>query len=272
MASPVLVLGSGDIASAVAHALFSAAQPVVIQEEPLPAVTRRGMAFADAVFDGRAELAGVTARRSTLDQLAGVLAEGAAFLPLVVGETELAMAAHPWGAVVDARMRKRSIPPNRRGSVARLIGLGPNFIAGGNCDIAIETSRDNLGAIITHGPTLPVGGEPKPIGGIGRDRYVYAPVAGICRTGFAIGQSVRRGETVARIGEVAVTAPMAGRIRGLVRDGLPVGLGAKLLEVDPRGDHAQVFGLGERPRAIAAAVLRSVLSHIAAVPVGADRA
>jgi hypothetical protein len=43
-------------------------------------------------------------------------------------------------------------------------------------------------------------------------------------------------------------------LRGLVRDGVPVAAGAKLAEVDPRGDPALCFGLGERPRRIAEAV------------------
>jgi xanthine dehydrogenase accessory factor len=48
---------------------------------------------------------------------------------------------------------------------------------------------------------------------------------------------------------------MPGVLRGLVRDGVPVRAGAKLVEVDPRGDPALCFGLGERPKRIALAVL-----------------
>ena len=50
---PVLVLGAGDVGSAVAHALFHAGRAVVLQDGPAPpAAPRRGMAFADAFFDG----------------------------------------------------------------------------------------------------------------------------------------------------------------------------------------------------------------------------
>jgi len=59
----VLVLGVNDVASAVAHRLWSDGYAVVLISEPQPVVTRRGMAFADAVFDGEAELKGVVARR-----------------------------------------------------------------------------------------------------------------------------------------------------------------------------------------------------------------
>jgi hypothetical protein len=43
-----------------------------------------------------------------------------------------------------------------------------------------------------------------------------------------------------------------------VHDGAQVSKGAKLVEIDPRGEAAQVHGLGERPKRIAAGVLRAV--------------
>lgn len=43
-----------------------------------------------------------------------------------------------------------------------------------------------------------------------------------------------------------------------MREGVMVRQGAKVLEVDPRGDPALCFGLGERPRRVAEAV-RGVL-------------
>ena len=57
----VLVRGIGDIGSAVAHCLLRAGYGVVIHDSSKPTTTRRGMAFADAAFDGRAVLDGVEA-------------------------------------------------------------------------------------------------------------------------------------------------------------------------------------------------------------------
>jgi len=61
--STVLVRGSGDVGSAVAVVLHRAGYGVAIHEVAAPAAPRRGMAFADAVFDGECELDGVLARR-----------------------------------------------------------------------------------------------------------------------------------------------------------------------------------------------------------------
>ena len=57
----VVVRGIGDIGSAVAHSLVRAGYGVVIHDSPKPTTTRRGMAFADTVFDGRAVRDGVEA-------------------------------------------------------------------------------------------------------------------------------------------------------------------------------------------------------------------
>lgn len=60
----VLVRGVGDIGSAVAHRAFREGYSVVLHDGPRPTTTRRGMAFADAVFDGHAALDDVGAMRA----------------------------------------------------------------------------------------------------------------------------------------------------------------------------------------------------------------
>lgn len=254
MRGRVLVLGAGDMGSAVAHALHAAGWPVTIQDEPAPAHPRRGMAFADALWDGRATLAGTLARRADdARALRGILAarEAIAITGLPPGSV---LAAGPWAALVDARMRKRATPPDRRGLAPLTIGLGVGFVPGGNCDIAIETSWGALGRVLRTGRTLPLRGEPRAIDGVGRERAVQAPEGGIVRTTHRIGDAVAAGEPVMEIGPHVLRAPLAGCLRGLVRGGVAVQPGAKVLEVDPRGDPALCFGLGDRPRRVADAV------------------
>ena len=131
----VLIRGSGDVGSAVAHLLQGHGHEVVIQDVATPAAPRRGMAFADAFFDGVCELEGVRACRADLREL---------------------------------------------------------------------------------------------------------------------------GETVATIDGEALLARLGGILRGLVHDGVPVAAGAKVVEVDPRGDLTKVYGIGPRPRRIAEGVLEAI--------------
>jgi len=255
----VLVRGSGDVGSAVAHLLFSHGHSVVIHDIALPAAPRRGMAFADAIFDGSRVLEGIEALR--LDDLVALraLLAGQTAVGVTVADFDAVLAALAPQVLVDARMRKRARPESQRNLAPLTIGLGPNFVAGETTHLAIETQwGDCLGAVLGSGATRELGGEPRSFDGHGRDRFVYAPAAGVFRTAAAIAQPVSAGEVVASIGEEQLAAPLDGILRGLVHDGVPVQAGAKVLEVDPRGDPGAVTGLGARPRRIAEGVLRAV--------------
>ena len=255
----MLIRGSGDVGSAVAHLLLGSGHAVAIHDVARPAAPRRGMAFADAIFDGACELDGVRARRVELDELDDAALAGDEVLVNVAPELADVLAVARPDVLVDARMRKRAQPEAQRGLARLTIGLGPNFVAGETTDLAIETQwGDELGTVVAHGPTQPLGGEPRAFEGHARDRFVYAPVGGVLRTDKAIAQRVVAGETVATIGDESLRAPLEGILRGLVHDGVPVAEGAKVIEVDPRGDLTKVYGIGPRPRRIAEGVLTAI--------------
>lgn len=255
-----LVRGIGDVGSAVAQALQGAGHEVAMHDIPTPTAHRRGMAFVDAMFDGRSMLAGAEALKVTsASDVLGLWAKGRAIAVCASDFADLqALAA--WDVLVDARMRKRARPEDQRRLAGLTIGLGPGFTAGENCHLAVETGWDDLGAVIGAGSTAPLRGEPRTILGHARDRLIYAPCAGVFTSTRRIGEAVRQGEIVATIGGQALEAPLSGILRGLTRSGVPVEAGTKVVEIDPRGDPASAFGLGERPRRIAEAVLR-ILSH-----------
>jgi xanthine dehydrogenase accessory factor len=252
------VRGIGDVGSAIAHRLFHEGYAVVIHDTPLPSTTRRGMAFADAVFDGHVVLEGVHAVRAhDLVRVKEALAVRQA-IPVYVRDIGPLLAQVRPEILVDARMRKHEAPDVQLGLAHFTVGLGPNLIAGRHADVVIETSWDRLGHVITAGASLPLGGEPRELGGHARDRYVYAPVDGVFRTKAQIGDVVRRGQEIAEIGSMALIAPLDGVLRGVTRDGVSVAVRTKVVEVDPRGREAEVRGIAERPRRIAAGVLSAV--------------
>jgi len=254
----VLVRGVGDIGSAVAHRLFREGYAVVLHDLPMPTTTRRGMAFADAVFDGHAALEGVHALRAhDLARVKEALASHNA-IPVYVRDIGPLLADVRPSVLVDARMRKHAAPEAQRGLAPLTIGLGPDLVAGRRADVIVETSWEGLGAVITDGASRPLAGEPREIAGHARDRYVYAPLDGVFRTKARIGDAVRQGQEIAEIGSMALTAPLDGLLRGLTRDGVPVTVRTKVIEVDPRSREAEVRGIAERPRRIADGVLSAV--------------
>lgn len=105
-----VIRGVGDIGSAVAHALYLDGLSVVIHDDPKPTTTRRGMSFADAVFDGRATLDGVEALRARdIDGVRNLLASRRA-IPVYVRPLDRLLKATAPAVLVDARMRKHPEP------------------------------------------------------------------------------------------------------------------------------------------------------------------
>lgn len=258
MTRSVLVLGIGDVGSAVAHALHRAGFKVTIHDVPLPAWTRRKMAFVDAVFDGEEVLEGVRAVQAEgLPALENVLAASSIAVSVLDIEA-LLEALHP-DILIDARMRKRQTPERQIDRVPFTIGVGPNFVAQETTHVVIETAwGDRLGAIITAGTAQAHQGGPRILGGFGAERVVYSPVGGMFESDFAIGDEIGAGEVVAYAGKVALAAPLGGRLRGLTHSGVPVIAGTKVIEIDPRGEQAVFSGIGERPAKIADGVIRAV--------------
>jgi xanthine dehydrogenase accessory factor len=259
MRGPIVVRGVGDIGSAVAHRMFRDGHAVVIHDSSQPTTTRRKMAFADAAFHDVAWLEGVEARRGADVQGVTVLLDHGVVAVYLGVFRDLLEAVKP-SVLIDARMRKRTVPETQRGLARLTIGLGPNFVAGVTCDVAIETSWNGLGAVIRDGSPLPLGGEPRALGGHGRDRYVYAPCDGVFRTQAEIGDRVDEGQRVATVADTVLVAPLTGILRGLTHDAVPVTTRTKVIEVDPRGQNAEVAGIAERPRRIAAGVAEAIRS------------
>lgn len=254
-----MIKGGGDVASAVAHQLFSHGYRPVIVESPTPATTRRSMAFATAAFEGRVELEGVWAEHAeTLDRVTDLLGQGGC-VPVYTGPLATLLTALSPRVLIDARMRKRQIAENQIDHAPLVIGLGPGFVAGETVHRVIETNRGpNLGTIITSGSAEAYTGRPITIQGYARERYTYAPSDGVFRTALDVGRHVRVGQVLGRVGQTELRAQVSGIIRGLTRDGIRVSQGTKIAEVDPRGQEEHVHGIAERPRAVAQGVLEAI--------------
>ena len=254
----VIVRGAGDLATGTIHALVSAGYPVVALEVPQPSSIRREVSFSEAVYDGRKTVEGITAVRANSAAEALTLAAEGTPAILVDPACNILETVRP-AVLIDAVLAKRNLGTHR--DMAPLtIALGPGFEAGVDVDYVVETMRGPaLGRVIEEGFALPNTGIPSVVGGFAAERVIHAPASGILQAVRKIGDRVEKGETIAMIGEILVTASLTGVLRGLIRDGYPVKKGLKIADIDPRPDsYPLCFQISDKSRRIAQSVLTIV--------------
>ena len=70
---------------------------------------------------------------------------------------------------------------------------------------------------------------------------------------------IPQGALMGQVGDAAVTAPLAGMVRGLLQDGLQVSARFKIGDIDPRGAKADYLTASDKAMAIAGGVLEAML-------------
>ena len=254
----VIVRGAGDLATGTIHALVSAGYSVVALEVPQPSSIRREVSFSEAVYEGTKTVEGVTAALAKDAQEALVLAAEGTPAILVDPACLILKTVRP-AVLIDAVLAKRNLG-TRRDMAPLTIALGPGFEAGVDVDYVVETMRGPaLGRVIEKGFALPNTGIPGFVGGFAAERVIHAPASGTLQSVRKIGDLVEKGEPIAMIGEVPVTASLTGVLRGLIREGYPVKKGLKIADIDPRPDsYPLCFLISDKSRRIAQSVLEII--------------
>ncbi len=255
----VVVRGAGDLATGTIIRLFKAGCKVIALETAEPTVIRRTVSFAEAVYDGEMTVEGVRAVLSNNDSdIRQALDEGS--VPVVIDPSLSILERFQPVALVDAIIAKKNLG-TKRGMAPVVIALGPGFEAGVDADAVIETKRGHtLGSVIYNGCAIPNSGIPGNIAGYAEERVIHSHVPGVFRGVKNIGDIVSKGDTIAYIGETPVEAPIDGKLRGLLHDGISVPQNFKIADIDPRGEEADHLTVSDKARAIAGGVLEALLS------------
>jgi xanthine dehydrogenase accessory factor len=247
------------MASAVAWHLYMAnLRRIFMLETDHPLAVRRAVSFCEAVYDGEKEVEGVKARFApTSDEIEKCWED----------DTIAVLADPHWqilkklkaDVVVDAIMAKKNLG-TKLNEAELVIGLGPGFFAGKDAHWVIETNRGHsLGRIITSGAAEPNTGIPGAIGGLTEERVIRAPAGGNFVTRMKIGDYVKQGDIIGRVGESEVDARIGGVLRGLIRPESRVRQGLKIGDIDPRGEVGYCTTISDKARAIAGSVLEAIL-------------
>jgi xanthine dehydrogenase accessory factor len=258
----VLIRGGGDLASGVALRLHRCGLQVIVSELPQPLAVRRRVCFAEAVFCGTATVEDCTARKiadpGDTRLAEEIMNEG--HIPVLVDPDGEAIGHFRPAVIVDARMLKRYQDHVPR-PAKLLIGLGPGFVAGENCDAVIETNRGiSLGRVVWNGSIEPNTGVPEPIAGRSKERVLRSPADGAVIAHAEIGDHLEPGKLIAEVGGLPVQAPFSGVLRGLIHPGVIVKRNMKIGDVDPRDDPRVCIQISDKSLAVAGGVLEAIFS------------
>lgn len=256
----VIVRGGGDLASGVILRLARAGLRLLVTELPQPLAVRRSVSFAQTVYANEIKIEGIAAKLAhSLSDLPALFEKGV--IPVLVDPHAVCLERlHPQ-VVVDGRMLKRT-PELAYPAEWLSIGLGPGFIAGGNCDAAVETKRGHfLGRVYWHGTPEPDTGKPEPVEDRESERVLRAPGDGILQSLVDIGDFVQRGASLARVGNEVIIAKFSGIVRGMLMSGLQVNRGMKIGDLDPRNDPKFCTMVSDKALAIGGGVMEAILSN-----------
>ena len=254
----VLIKGAGDLATGTAVRLYRAGIKVVMTEVAQPTAVRRTVAFSQCMYDGAAQVEGISARRAE-DAGAARRALERGEVPVLCDPAAAILGELPFDGVVDAILAKRNLGTCITDAPV-VVGVGPGFTAGQDCHAVIETMRGHtLGRVIYHGSALPNTGVPGLVGGFAGERVLRAPAAGYFHPLLEIGAQVRQGDTAATVAGVPMLCTLDGILRGILPEGTPVYAGMKAGDIDPRCRLEHCFTASDKALAVGGGVLEAIL-------------
>ena len=254
----ILIRGAGDLATGIASRLYGAGHQILMTEIAVPLTVRRTVALSRAVYEGRAQV----------EEMKGVLVKDQAGAEKVMADGDIAVmvdekaACCEWfrpDVIVDAILAKKNLG-TKITDAPFVIGVGPGFTAGTDCNCVVETKRGHtLGNIIWRGEAIPNTGVPGNVAGYTIERLIRAEADGILKPKAKIGDHVEKGSVVAVTGGVPVYAQMTGIVRGMLQSGVQVSKNLKIGDIDARAEISHCYTISDKARAIGGGVLEAVM-------------
>lgn len=257
MREVVVVRGAGDLATGVGYRLHRCGFKVLMLEIEKPLVIRRTVSYAQSVYDGEIVINGVKGVRvSNQEEIESAWKRDE--IPVLVDEKAEIISELKPRVVVDAILAKKNLGTTL--DMAEIVvGVGPGFTAGVDVDAVVETKRGHyLGTVILEGAAIPNTGVPGLIGGYDKERVIHSPADGRIEHIAKIGDIVKAGETIAKIGDTDVVVEIPGVLRGLIQNGLEVQRELKIADVDPRGEVEHCFTISDKAFSIAGGVVEAI--------------
>ena len=256
----ILIKGAGDLATGIASRLYGAGHQIMMTDIAVPLTVRRLVAFSRAVYEGEAVVEDMTARLAKNQEEAEEIMEQGD-IPVIVDPLAECIQWFQPDVIVDAILAKRNLG-TKITDAPFVIGVGPGFTAGEDCNCVVETKRGHtLGNVIWDGSAIPNTGVPGNVGGYSIERLIKASADGVIEPKAVIGDLVRKGQIVAITGGEPVYALMDGIVRGMLQPGVQVTKGLKIGDIVARAKQEHCRTISDIARAICGCVLYAVCSY-----------
>ena len=254
-----IIKGAGDIASGIALRLRHAKFDVVMTDLKKPTAIRRTVCFSQAIVNGETAVEDVKAEKAdNTDDIQDIINRGNIAV-IADSEGECIKKLKPY-FLIDAVLAKKNLGTSIEDAPV-VIGVGPGFTAGIDCNAVIETQRGHyLGRVILKGSAAENTGVPGNIGGYTTERIIRAVKDGIFSPVCAIGDIVEAGQTVAYVDDEPVKSQIGGVLRGILPKGTPVFKGMKSGDVDPRCKIEHCWCVSDKELAVGGGVLEAMLA------------
>ena len=135
----ILIKGAGDLATGIASRLYHSGHQIVMTEIAVPLTVRRMAALSRAVYEGTAvveDMKGILVYSEK--EAEQVLADGDIAV-IVDANAKIAAGLQP-DVIVDAILAKRNTG-TKITDAPFVIGVGPGFTAGIDCNCVVETKE-----------------------------------------------------------------------------------------------------------------------------------
>lgn len=253
-----LIKGAGDIASGIALRLKRAKFDIVMTDLKKPTAIRRTVCFSQAIENGEAIVEDVKAERAyTANDVKEILKNGN--IAVIADEGAKCIKILKPYFVIDAVLAKKNLGTSIDDAPV-VIGVGPGFTAGIDCNAVVETQRGHyLGRVILEGSAAENTGIPGNIGGYTSERIIRAVKDGIFNPICEIGDIVEQNQIVAYVDDEPVKCLIGGVLRGILPKDTPVYKGMKSGDVDPRGKCEYCFTVSDKASAVGGGVLEAML-------------
>ncbi len=271
----VLIRGAGELASGTAQHLYNQGfVNILMLERRYPKAVRRQVCYSEAILDGTQTIQGVRGRYvRNVDETVQANTEG----DIAVAALGLEDVLHDWQPkiFIEAAMLRKNWGL-KAGIAPVVIALGPGYVVRKDCDAVIDTVRGpDVGAVLEDTGERLVDEPPAQILGYAGERSVKAVRDGIFFTHHKIGGEVGQGERIGTVVSVygvedfrqgvpvdasyPVTARIAGVVRGLLRDGVPVKKGDRIADIDPRGQTDDLDQISDKAHRVAEGVHEALM-------------